>query len=51
MFFFWQISKGRGTSNSDLNNNPGLVKEESYLRTKGLEGLVSILQNMLRSVL
>ena len=43
-----QISKGRGMSNADLNNNPGLLKEESYLRTKGLEGLVNILQNMLR---
>ena len=49
-FLFWrQISKGRGTSNADLNNNPSLVREESYLRKKGLEGLVSILQNMLRS--
>lgn len=45
-----QISKGRGMSNADLNNNPGLLKEESYLRTKGLEGLVNILQNMLRWV-
>lgn len=35
-------------SNADLNNNPALLKEESYLRTRGLEGLVNILQNMLR---
>eukprot|EP00752_Nemacystus_decipiens_P007866 g7027.t2 len=45
-----KISKGRGMSNADLNNNPSLLKEESYLRTKGLEGLVNILQNMLRCV-
>lgn len=43
-----QISKGRGMSNADLNNNPGLLREESYLRKKGLEGLVNILENMLR---
>lgn len=43
-----QISKGRGMSNSDVSNNPGLLREESYLRKKGLEGLVSILENMLR---
>lgn len=35
-------------SNADLNNNPGLLREESYLRKRGLEGLVNILQNMLR---
>ncbi len=35
-------------TNADLNNNPSLLGEESYLRKKGLEGLVNILQNMLR---
>ncbi|CAM9576954.1 unnamed protein product, partial [Ectocarpus sp. 8 AP-2014] len=45
-----KISKGRGMSNSDVSNNPGLLREESYLRKKGLEGLVSILENMLSCV-
>lgn len=43
-----QISKGRGMSNADLSNNPSLLREESYLRQRGLEGLVNILENLLR---
>lgn len=38
-------------SNVDVANNPTLLREESFLRMKGLEGLVDILQNMLRSAL
>lgn len=44
-----QTSKGRGMSNVDIANNPSMLREESFLRMKGLEGLVDILENMLRS--
>lgn len=32
----------------EVVSNPSLLREESYLRKKGLEGLVDILENMLR---
>lgn len=35
----------------EVVSNPGLLREESYLRKKGLEGLVDILENMLRYLL
>lgn len=35
-------------STVDVANNPGMMREESFLRKKGLEGLVDILDNMLR---
>ncbi|CAM9457787.1 unnamed protein product, partial [Choristocarpus tenellus] len=45
-----KVSKGRRLSALDVSNNPNSLKEENYLRTKGLEALIDILHNMLRCV-